>query len=167
MSTMNEFLKNKKGMSQLIRWTIYFIILGIIITAVMVIVNRALSKKLDTHNLEYSILAARIVNNPLCLAYQDKDTLKVYPGIINLDNYNNESLKECLVSTEEKPLGIKVDLSNHPTLYVERQNYEDFGPLAFSNLYVQVDKKIYVLIQEKNGKKTPALLTISITGKKR
>src|SRR3989344_1588865 len=45
--------------------------------------------------LESYIFIQRFLNSPDCFAYQEKDTLRIYPGIIDLERFAQENLDKC------------------------------------------------------------------------
>jgi len=146
-----------------------------ILTTIIVITNKAISKRLETHNLEYSLIAARVVNNPMCLAYQEcspnGENCKTYPGIIDKQRFTKDILESCLVSTDMRELGVMATLQEKgqikpKIIYANQTNYEDFAPLSFSNLYVKVNKTMYVIIKD-GDKRIPGILSVVVTGETR
>lgn len=47
-------------------------------------------------------ISQRFVNIPECFAYQDPDTGRVYPGVIDLSKFNPEQMQKCYQTDPEK-----------------------------------------------------------------
>jgi len=47
-------------------------------------------------------ISQRFVNIPECFAYQDGDTGRVYPGVIDLKKFNQEQMLKCYQTDPEK-----------------------------------------------------------------
>ena len=45
--------------------------------------------------LENYLLSQRFLNSPLCFVYQDVDTNRAYPFIIDIKKFNQENLNKC------------------------------------------------------------------------
>ena len=86
----------------------YFIILLICLTISFLLFNFAIMREISSttvipDNLEITILINRFLNSPDCLVYQDKETGRTYPGVINLEKFNGQTLEKCY-STEDNDL---------------------------------------------------------------
>ncbi len=164
---MGRLSRNKKG-TEVIGWVFNILIFGAILGIIVIITNSAFSKKLDTHNLEYSIISARIVNNPFCLAYEDKDTKRIYPGIIDISKFEENKLQECIITTDElRPLGVRLELktvnSNYEPIFLNEENYLDYSVLSFSELFVLENRSMYVLIKQ-GDELVPGILNFAVAG---
>lgn len=61
--------------------------------------------------LEKYVLIQRFLNNPDCLAYQDENTSRVYPGIVDLEKFTSERLDHCFNTENEKFSGFKLTIN--------------------------------------------------------
>ncbi|MBT4935363.1 hypothetical protein HOL21_04370 [Candidatus Woesearchaeota archaeon] len=102
---------NKKAQFDVARKSIYWMIAGFIITLVvigfvLIIVNyrNALTEFPPEINAEF--ISLRFTNIPECFAYQDVDTKRVYPGVIDLDKFTTERMELlCYKTNPEKGHG--------------------------------------------------------------
>ncbi|MBU1974630.1 MAG: hypothetical protein KKH52_04520 [Nanoarchaeota archaeon] len=90
---------NKKAQFSL-RKSISWTILGVIVTIVVLFFAFTIAgyKNQLTYipaEVKAEFIAERFVNNPDCFTYQDPLTERTYPGIIVLDNFNEERLFSC------------------------------------------------------------------------
>lgn len=60
--------------------------------------------------LESYIFIQRFSNG--CFTYQDKDTLRLYPGIIDLNNFTNENLDKCYKPDYKDSIGFKLTIND-------------------------------------------------------
>lgn len=65
-------------------------------------------------NLENHLLIQRFLNSPFCFTYQDEDTNRFYPGVIDLTRFNQDNLDECYnaENTEVKAFRLTLDYNN-------------------------------------------------------
>jgi hypothetical protein len=56
-------------------------------------------------NLHADLISQRFTNIPECFAFQDESTGRVYPGILDLNKFNQDQLNRCYITDEER--GIK------------------------------------------------------------
>lgn len=169
---------NKKGtIEEGIFWIIRVIIIMVVVFILIFFINSALTKMLNTENLELDLIAARIINSPSCLAMQKTievyeedvyNTVRVYPGIIELDKYNEKSLnKTCIIQEGAPAIGIKIKINGMNELYINKEYYEDTEPLTFSDKYYKLRKVLPIQVVDKNGKKETKTLEVIVVAKKK
>lgn len=101
---------NRKGEASpfdVARKAIYWLIAGTIIT--MVVFVYAFSLVGYKNQLVYippqlpaELISLRFTNIPECFAYQDAATGRVYPGIIDLNKFNDGVMEDCYHTEAEK-----------------------------------------------------------------
>ena len=62
--------------------------------------------------LKASLIAMRFTNIPECFAYQDPETGRVYPGIIDLSKFTNEQMENCYPTQSTHEINFKLRLQN-------------------------------------------------------
>ncbi len=98
---------NRKAQFASARKTIYWMIVGFVITIViiafmMIIVGYKNKLTQISPKLKGELIALRFTNIPECLAYQDPVSERIYPGIIDLNKFTNEHLAGCYSTDPEK-----------------------------------------------------------------
>lgn len=61
---------------------------------------------------EAGILISRIIYSPTCFVYYDIDTLRYYPGVIDINRFNQITFDECLDSDKVVSLILKDNQNN-------------------------------------------------------
>ncbi len=129
MGNKKMFFSKKASGYILGKKPIYFIITLICLTISFILFSYAISREVSSttvipDNLEMTILTNRFLNSPDCLAYQDKETGRAYPGIIDLEKFNDEALEKCY-STEDSTLkAFKLSLES-PNLNIPPEENSD------------------------------------------
>jgi len=155
---MNRLLKNKKGQAEeYLHWFLDITLTAIVIIILAVSVNGFLPQVTSTHNLEYHIYSTRAIN---ALSYQDSSTGRLYPGIIDMSKFTEETLNLALDKEKyaKEEFGIKLTLvqdQSEQELYHDLENYET------SKVFRFIKKDHYVLVKSEEGLK-PATLTIDL-----
>lgn len=98
-------MKDKKGQFDVARKTIYWMMAGVVITIVvisfaLVMANYKSKITYVPPELRAELLVLRLVNNGECFAYEDGQ--RTFPGVIDLDRFNNETLYHCYHTEQEK-----------------------------------------------------------------
>lgn len=97
---------NKKAQFGIARKSIYWMIAGVIITMIVLAFAFIISGYKEKYTtispkLKGELLSLRFTNNSDCFAYQDEETGRVYPGVIDRSKFNQEQLDDCY-KTDEK-----------------------------------------------------------------
>lgn len=104
--------KNRKGSFDVGNLMYYILpslfVLMLILLAFMFIIN---GFKLDIsyfpRGMQSSILTYRTMYSSNCFAYYDVDLLRTYPGVIDIDKFNQETFDNCLDSNKIVSLTLK------------------------------------------------------------
>ena len=87
-------------------WTIPRVILVLILIFVIIlIVSSYAHRKVDTYELENSILLNGLLYSKDCLAYED---YRVHAGVVDLNKLNENKIKEC--GEYSNNIGFKIEL---------------------------------------------------------
>ena len=105
-------------------------------------------------NVETTVLINRFLNSPDCFAYVDEETGRAYPGIIDIKNFDDDTMSKCYSTNEDKSYSFRFEL--------ESTNIDD-KVCSTSNWGARRFNKIsqYVLIYDE-GNIYPGTLLISI-----
>ena len=101
--------------------TISFLFLAFIIT-----INKAEIARIPV-DMENYLLSQRFFNSPTCFALQDKETLRVSQGVIDITKFNQDNLDICynISNTEVKAFRLTLDHAGSK-ITLETKNWEGF-----------------------------------------
>ena len=132
---------NNKG--QVIKYTmvsiVRFIILAIVVFAVVMLFKMLIVNDLSVTQLKSGVLYSRLMYSPNAISYVDPHTGREYPGIIDLDKFNEENLKNATNYSEERHISAKLMLLNskgqsiqgvNSPIYLNRLWYDRWLPLS-------------------------------------
>lgn len=158
-------------------WIFRILMIMFVVVLVIFFVNSVIARHLDSEDLELYLISARMINSPSCLAleksidvYEDEvyNIKRVYPGVINLEHYNEKYLNQsCLVDIEKPDVGIKLELNGTKPVFINQEYYEDIEPLTFSTKYYKIEKNFIVEVIDKDLKTTTNTIKIVVVAKKR
>lgn len=149
---------NKKGQFEAARKTIYWLLIVVVITIVIFAFIMILGKykaKLVylSPKLKAKILTQRFINTVDCFAYQDTETKRVYPGIIDWDKFSFQQLREsCYPSDDHKKIQFGFDLKNTKESFIYTSGYYNHDTFVFE----------YPVLLRKEGKIKPDLLRVYV-----
>ena len=102
---------NKKGFfvltKEILKMIYYAFFIVIIAFLIIWIFSIFIVREVNTSDLENHLIVHKLLVSDNCLAYSDGT--RVFPGIINLDKFNEERLNNCLYSSFGKGSGVKLD----------------------------------------------------------
>jgi len=103
---------NKKGEAEggaydVARKSVYWMVAGVMLVIAILIYAYFLSGmdarlNYTPEKLKAETISLRFTNIPECFAYQDSETGRVYPGIIDLSKFNSQTMDQCYHTGEEK-----------------------------------------------------------------
>ena len=117
MANKKMFFSKKASGYILGKKPLYFIINLICLTISFILFSYAISREVYSttvipDNLEATIFINRFLNSPECLAYQDKETGRTYPGIIDLEKFNDTTLEKCYSTEDDTLKSFKITLES-------------------------------------------------------
>ena len=155
---------NKKGqIFEFTQKTIFWMMAGVIITAIVFtfafMIANYKDKLMDVSlQLRAETIALRFTNIPECFAYQDPETGRVYPKVIDLSKFNDEQMVQCYFTDPEREyrdyhFGLTLEnerLFVSTNKYVVVENFviyknvfvKDEGGLREDRLKISVQKEI-------------------------
>jgi hypothetical protein len=171
---------NKKASSgDFIMWIPRIIITLFIVGAIVVVINNSIKSNLALEDLRFYPVAERLLYSDDCFAL--KENSRPRAGIIDINRFTNETIRSCMlpllqddplltqIHTGIKPsIGAKISLHYEQTdssIYYNKEFYEDILPLTFSNLYMSVKKRYFVLVND-NDELKPGNLLIEVAWRK-
>ena len=170
----HNLLKSKRGLIENANsWIIRIFLIMMVVFGVVFFVNSIIKENIEVGELELTLLTARAINSPYCLAKMDriKEVYRVYPGVIDLSKYSTEYLEEnCYIKSLDPKIkdffGVKIQLNGKEPIYANKEYYEDIEPLSFASRYIKIEKSLPVQVFEK-GKYVTSSIEIIAVQKKR
>lgn len=153
----------KKGQFDFSRKTIFwaiamFVIIAVILVYLYIIGTYESQLTYVPPKLKAEFISLRFVNIGECFAYQDKETGRIYPGVLDLEKFTKEQLYSCYHTEKEKGyedynFRLKLASRNETILTNNYFHQDDFtlfrkvlvkdrGNLTADLLYVFVQVKI-------------------------
>lgn len=108
---------NRKAQFEAARKTIYWMMAGVVITIVVIafamIMASYQSKLMEVPpRLRAELISLRFLNTPECFAYEDEISGRIFPGVIDLSRFNEETLGECYKSGSIKNFNFQLVLDD-------------------------------------------------------
>jgi hypothetical protein len=130
-------MKNKKGVGAE-EWLeqIPKIILTVIVMAgIFVLISIFVNVKVDVRPVQREVLFNRLLYQPNSIMLTDDFTGQVYPGIIDMDKFNNETLDNSIKYFYERQIAAKLELYDSEknlvqTAYLNSVWFNRMEPLA-------------------------------------
>jgi len=110
-----------KEIPKMIYYAFFIVILAFIIIGIFSIF---VVREVNTSDLENHLIVHKLLVSDNCLAYSDGT--RVFPGIIDLDKFNEERLNNCLDASFGKGPGVKLDFYYTAGNLVESIELNDF-----------------------------------------
>lgn len=87
-----------------------FIILGVILAIIVFLLSTYLNRSVRTNDLEKNLIFTRLMYSKDCIVYEDP--LRLYPGIIDLERVNENSLSNCFDIKESNKIGFILNITD-------------------------------------------------------
>jgi len=88
---------------KLVYWTLAGVVITILVFAFVFGVGSYLSELTYVpEELRAEFISLRFANIPECFAYQDSETNRVYPGVIDLSKFTNQQMNDSCYRTESE-----------------------------------------------------------------
>ena len=71
-----------------------FLVISFMLFGSIIMSEVSLSNSIP-NNVDTTVLVNRFLNSDDCFAYKDNETGRIYPGIIDIKKFNEDTLKEC------------------------------------------------------------------------
>jgi len=110
-----EKMNKKAQMATMLNWVfIRLPILIIVVIFFVIALTSYFSTGLDTHETDDLIIVTRLIYSDKLLAFKDRATDRVYPGVIDKSKFRTENLESQLVNKNSR-LAINLELTNLET----------------------------------------------------
>lgn len=148
-------MKSKKASfiisSEMVIWIWRFLFLIVVSIIFVFILSSYVHREIKIADLQENILITRLLYSQNCFGYED---VRIYPGIIDLEKFNEENLKKCIA--HENRIKFKLTLSNEANeikTIKDEEEIDDLIPLCEikEKPFTCFNETKYVLI--KNEKK--------------
>jgi hypothetical protein len=167
-------LKNKKGEFGTEEWLeqIPYIILTVIVfVGIFLLVNYYVNITVNVKSLQVEVLFNRLMYSPNSIVYTDLATGVLYPGVIDMEKFTDETLDNSIKYSSERHISAKLELYNQngelkKTAYLNNIWFNRLEPLARAGVGGASSAKIYTkkipLSYRENEVNTPGFLKVEI-----
>ena len=140
---------NNKAQFDVARKTVYWALGVFVITMIMIAFTFIIAAYKGNltyvpEKLEANLIANRFINIPECFAYKDADSGRLYPGIIELNKFNNETLNECYQPEAEKgyiDYNFGLELKNKQSILRTNNYYHNDNFLIYREVLLKENDK--------------------------
>jgi len=156
------------------------IFLTAVLFAVVILVKFALVSVIDVREVESNVLITRLLYSKDGISYFDKETSRVYPGIIELDKfYDLSNLNPNSLDTVSANYGISNPIiaaritlkfqGKAALAYYNKDRFDKWEPRVVPGVtggegsFVAFEQEKYILVKQ-SGKLTPGILNIYTIG---
>lgn len=113
---MKKLLKSKKA-TEAGRKTIFYIIFGITAAVFFLVLSMILTSWTSdvskmSPEIEKYLIIQRFLTSNICFTYQDEDTGRIYPYIIDWEKFSDETLNNCYSSPDKYAFRITLENLN-------------------------------------------------------
>jgi hypothetical protein len=145
-------INNKKGLAgESLEIVPYVVLTIIIVFAVGALLGLFITKDFDTTTLETEVFANRLFHSPNSIMLTDNQTNRTYPGIIDMNKFNSETLEKSFIFGEEERFLAFLELHNESFDFNDKREkpfylLEDNKTLVKTAFYHETDfRRIYPL----------------------
>ena len=147
ISKMNEinniFRMNKKAQFGVARKTVYWTIIAVVITMIVIFFAFLLANYKNRlsevpKELQAELISLRFVNAPECFAYQEPSTGRILHSVIDIDKFTEEQMNQCYSTAGSG--GIKT--------FNFRLSLVNGGEGVFTDKYYHYDRPDFSIIKE-------------------
>lgn len=149
-------MKNKAQISSdVFSWVPKLLLLVAVILVLLFLVRMYVVTNIDTKDAEAAVLINRILYSPNGIAYYDEELERAYPGIIDLDKFNDSVLERAITLPENRIIAAKLILSdlnkeNPKEIFFNKKWYDNLAPrqhLSGPGGATITTKESYVLVK--------------------
>jgi hypothetical protein len=165
---------NKKGDVGAEEWLEqipYIILTAVVMIGIFVLVQYYVNLSVNVKPIQREVILNRMMYSANSIMYTDNVTGIVYPGIINLDNFTNQTLDQSITYSYERQLAARLSLYNSEkelirTAYLNGVWFNRLAPLALSMISGAGSAAIYYrampVVYRENGVNQAGFLEIEI-----
>ncbi|MBU1199448.1 MAG: hypothetical protein KKF46_07100 [Nanoarchaeota archaeon] len=165
---------NKKGgvgAEEILEFIPYIVLTVAVMAGIFLLINLFINITVDPKPLQREVLFNRLIYSPNSIMYMDQVTGRVYPGIIALDNFTNETLDKSITYSYERQIAAKLELYDQKkelvkTAYLNGVWYTRLEPLAQSRIKGEGSADIFTrtipILYRKNSVNLPGYIKTMI-----
>ena len=103
------------------------------------------------------VLSLRFITSPECFAYQDPETKRIFPGIIDLNKFNEKQMQACYKTNEQTgkdEMNFRLQLESTLDYSVKTNKYFNADKFTMAKSVIVRDKdqfktdKLFIYVQE-------------------
>ena len=168
---MKKLVNNKRGEGELLEQFPKILLTVAVMIGIFLLVSSFLKINLNIKPVEVEVLFNRLMYSPNSIIYTDNITGRVYPGIISLDNFTNETLDRAISYSYERHISAKLELYDSSdglidTIYLNGLWYNRLEPLAVSgqsgSSSATIQTRTMPIVYRKNAINSPGKIIITI-----
>jgi hypothetical protein len=133
-----KFSKSKRGEFAVEEWLEqipYIVLTAAVMIGIFLLVNYYVNLSVDVRRVESDVLLNRILYSPNSIMYTDDVSGTVYPGIINMVNFTDETLDKSIIYSADRHISAKLEVYDQnknlvSTAYLSKDWYLRLEPLA-------------------------------------
>lgn len=149
----------------------YILLTMAVMSGIFLLVNMFINLSVNVRPLQREIFVGRLMYSPNSIVYADNVTGIVYPGVIDLEQFDNNTLDSLIAYSYERQVAAKLLLYDQEkelvkTAYLNGLWFNRLEPLARNRVEGEGSARMYtksmpVVIQDK-GVYTPGFLKIEM-----
>jgi hypothetical protein len=141
----------------------------LVLLGIIALINYYVNVGVNVESVEREVLFNRLIYSPNSIMYTDNVTGRGYPGIIDYDNFTNETLDRAITYTYEKHIAAKLELYDLQkqliqTAYLNGIWFSRLEPLARNHIAksAEIYQRTIPIIYRKDGIDSPGFLTVEV-----
>jgi hypothetical protein len=153
----------KKALGEMVTWVIRCMLLIPIVFLMAVYANSFIVNNLDTTTVENELLVQRFLYSPDGFTYIDSDTLRVYPGYIDMKKFNSTYAEQALKFSDtffSAKFTLTFDDGHVNETYYDKISYDKYKQYVGITGMVDGYTKYYPVKVYDNGVFSDAILKI-------
>lgn len=147
-----RLLKSKKAdfnTEEILEQIPYIVLTAMVIVGIYFIVDYYVNLSVNVRSLEFEVLTSRILYSPNSVMYTDNFSGTVFPGIIELANFTDQTLDNAIQYTGDRHIPAKLEIYDADrrlvkAAYVDKLTYQHLEPLAASKIQGASSGELYV-----------------------
>ncbi len=143
----------------------------IVMVSVFVLVSLLINRNVEVQDIQDDIFVYRLLYSPSSITFEDNNTGRVYPGVIDAKKVTDDALDKTMAYSYERHITARLDLLSFDeqhvaTAYYNKIWYNRLEPLARAQLLGLGGAKLYYhvfpVVYKENGVSKPGLLKIRV-----
>jgi len=145
---------NRKGQEHGLWWFFYLGVMIIFVISVAFLINRVIDVSLETQDLEKHVLFSRFMLSPNSIFYTDPLIQRTYPGIIDMNKFNMETLEKLYDEESRTRIGFEIKLEGEEDLHYDENLFDIAFPIITIEgaPYELIEAEGLFLVRQEDGR---------------